>query len=671
MVQLLALILAFHQRLSPSIILSALLGWCLGQMTWLEKPPDSQRTTWRLTVDQSTVATVQPVVLKDSYGRYVWRYGKRRWCAGTTVELAARLAPAIAQSNPGHLAPFRHQFSRHIVGQLRSVRGLKVVALPNAMQRLGCHARQGVYDHLQSVLTNRNHVLAAALLLGERTPKLRTTQRDLNGLGLAHLLAVSGLHIGLGVSLLLCLFCIPCLITPNCRFTGWRMRSVVLVSALLMSWWCAWPVGGVRICVWALVACVAPHRPLSVTGWLSLGVLIAIEPRWSADLGFLLSHSVSLALVHAVHRWKSVFTVPVVATLASLPSLSLVGLPCALVGIGANLVFVPFFSLVLMITTLSLALGNPILADHMLSLFTMIVGTINTSLGSAAVPLHWSISTALGFSLACLAGLNKRWTSAWLCAATATLSPPSEPGTQVWMLPVGHGDMALVRTARTQVVIDTGPSPHTIAHTLLPRLKPHLDALIVSHADHDHIGGAHALCSLQPPKHFWSQTEVPGCPPAKNPKTLRFADLTITRLETADDWVRGRNERSLAVAVRVPGHRLLYLGDIGIDREQDLGDQLGKATIIKVPHHGSRTSSSPELIEEISAQIALIGAGPNDRFGHPHPEIVARWSDSGAKVEIADQTDRCWVLHPRLRPKRCAALAYGRQSPARRGQNLR
>ncbi len=669
--QLLALMIAFHQRLSPSIFACAMLGWFLGQVTWTDRADYPQRTQWRLTVDRTTIDHNQTVLLKNGDGRYIWRHGARRWCAGTVIELSGRLIPPIAQGNPGQMAPYRHQLSRGILGQIKGIKKVQVVSLPSALQDVSCQTRQGVYDHLKRVLTPTNKTLAAALLLGERLPDLRAARDQLNGLGLTHLIAVSGLHIGLALSLLLCLLCLPCLLSPRCHLTGWRLRSVILASALTISWWCAWPVGGVRICVWAAVACLAPHRPLTVTGWVSLGLLVGIEPRFSADLGFLLSHGVSLALVHAVHRWKSPLTVPLVATLASLPSLSLVGLPCSLFGIAANLIFVPIFSLVLVITGLSLLFNQPILADQVLSLFTHTIGTVNESVSPQADPFHWSIHTAIGLSLTGIASVQRRWVNAWFCAGIAAFCPPSEPGTQVWMLPVGHGDMAYVRTPKTQVVIDTGPSIQTVTNTLVPRLKRPLDALVISHADHDHIGGAIALCDRHAPKQLWSQTEIPKCPQARLPQTTAFADLTINRLDTADDWVRGRNERSLVVAISVPGHRLLFLGDIGMDREQDLAQRIGQATIVKVPHHGSRSSSSPELVREVSAAIALIGAGPNDRFGHPHADIVQRWKNSGALVETADQTERCWTLHPNRLPKRCAALAYGRQSPAMREQNLR
>ena len=92
----------------------------------------------------------------------------------------------------------------------------------------------------------------------------------------------------------------------------------------------------------------------------------------AADLGFLLSHGVA-ALVHSASRWRNVPTVPVVATFAS-PSTQLVGLPTAWIGVGTNLVMVPLFTIVLPLSGLSLALGDPIAADRLLGMFLDLCG---------------------------------------------------------------------------------------------------------------------------------------------------------------------------------------------------------------------------------------------------------------------------------------------------------
>ena len=140
------LILAFHDRLSPSTLFCAFLGWSMGQITWVDRADTAQKARWRLTVDRTTVDSDQTLVLKEASARYIWRNSDRRWCAGTVIELSGRLIPPIAQSNPGQRAPYRHQLSRGIYGQIKGVKErVKVVGLPDALQSWSCQTRQGVY----------------------------------------------------------------------------------------------------------------------------------------------------------------------------------------------------------------------------------------------------------------------------------------------------------------------------------------------------------------------------------------------------------------------------------------------------------------------------------------------------------------------------------------------
>jgi competence protein ComEC len=149
------------------------------------------------------------------------------------------------------------------------------------------------------------------------------------------------------------------------------------------------------------------------------------------------------------------------------------------------------------------------------------------------------------------------------------------------------------------------------------------------------------------------------------PRPLRFGELKVEALAQADDWLKGRNERSLVTAIKGEGVRLLFLGDIGLDREMDLDGRFGRADLVKIPHHGSRSSSSLALIRETQPRFAFVGAAPGDRFGHPHTEILRRWQEHRVRVEIADQAPRCRVFQRGRPDQRCLALNFLRRAPSR------
>jgi competence protein ComEC len=106
------------------------------------------------------------------------------------------------------------------------------------------------------------------------------------------------------------------------------------------------------------------------------------------------------------------------------------------------------------------------------------------------------------------------------------------------------------------------------------------------------------------------------------------------------DWERPRvrNDDSVVLEVTCGDVALLLTGDIGADVERDIAPQLtpARTRILKVAHHGSRTSSSPALLESWRPQIALISAGRGNTFGHPAPEVIQRLESIGARIYRTD-----------------------------------
>ena len=271
----------------------------------------------------------------------------------------------------------------------------------------------------------------------------------------------------------------------------------------------------------------------------------------------------------------------------------------------------------------------------------------------------------------------------WIVAQPWTLATAGGDGRlHVTFLDVGQGDSAFVRFPRgTALLVDAGgtagrpalPSgPFVTAgstgfdigdRVVAPPLRiagiRRLGYFVLTHGDPDHIGGAGSVLREFRPREVWEGIPVPGFAPladlrrAAGDLQLRWRTVTRGDQMTVDgvdvlvrhpdpaDWERQRvrNDDSVVVEVRWREVSVLLTGDIGKAVERTLPEQIRPAAIriVKVPHHGSLTSSTPEFIRALRPRIAVVSAGRANRFGHPVPEVLDRYRDAGAEIFRTDR----------------------------------
>jgi competence protein ComEC len=246
--------------------------------------------------------------------------------------------------------------------------------------------------------------------------------------------------------------------------------------------------------------------------------------------------------------------------------------------------------------------------------------------------------------------------------ATAFLdgSGLGEPRLRLALLDVGQGDAAVIEVAdRGAVAVDAGPlpvgggsGPGTIAAALRARGIRKLDALALSHPQADHYGGIESLLGDIDVAEFWSSgATAPTRSFASVGRALSRAGVERRAFSAGDrPLLRGRgevvdvlhpeksvpcssrNDDSLVLTFRYGATRVLFSGDLEAGGERVLlaaGRDLG-ATVLKVPHHGSRTSSTDTLLSAVRPSLALAGVGARNRFGFPAAEVRARYARYGA-----------------------------------------
>jgi competence protein ComEC len=264
-------------------------------------------------------------------------------------------------------------------------------------------------------------------------------------------------------------------------------------------------------------------------------------------------------------------------------------------------------------------------------------------------------------------GFPARFAGACLLLPMFLLAPmPPLPGVlHLTVLDVGQGLALVLRTARHALVYDTGSrfssDVDAGARTVLPYLRATgvraLDGLIISHGDNDHSGGAESVLDGVPVQ--WLLSSLPPDHAALN------RGVTALRCEAGQHWQwdgvmfevlhpqansysekRKENDRSCVLRVAVGQHVLLLTADIESKSERELlalgADKL-RANVLIVPHHGSRTSSTPEFVAAVQPEVAIFTVGYRNRFKHPKPEVVARYqalnthllqSDAAGAIEI-------------------------------------
>ena len=278
-------------------------------------------------------------------------------------------------------------------------------------------------------------------------------------------------------------------------------------------------------------------------------------------------------------------------------------------------------------------------------------------------------------AVGCLCGLAVD--ASWWARERAT------PHLRTTFLDVGQGDATVVELPGGRVlVVDAGGFAGSDFDTGAAIVEPFLrsrkiqsvDALVMSHAHPDHAGGlGHLVRAFSPAELWWSGDGGEGAAWAETVRALRETGTPVRRLRAGDRLVDypevdvvhppdgwpapSLNDGSLVLRVRDGATILLLAGDAERRAETTMledGRPLA-ATILKVPHHGSRTSSTWPFVRAIGADVAVASLGADNRFGHPAPDVAARYAAAGTRWL---RTDRCGAVRVATDGRRIAVETW-------------
>jgi competence protein ComEC len=197
-------------------------------------------------------------------------------------------------------------------------------------------------------------------------------------------------------------------------------------------------------------------------------------------------------------------------------------------------------------------------------------------------------------------------------------TPPA--ALRLHFIPVGQGDATLVEfPGGERVLFDAGgtrfgrdPGRWVVVPYLWRLGIARLDALVVTHDDVDHSGGVPGVLS-----------EIDVGRVVTEPEPLHIPGVEVARLMAEGS----SNDRSIVASIRQMGSTALLTGDVERAAETAWLAAPEQVTVLKVPHHGSLTSSSPAFLDHSDPVVAVVSAGRHNRFGHPHPAVVDRYRD--------------------------------------------
>jgi competence protein ComEC len=309
-----------------------------------------------------------------------------------------------------------------------------------------------------------------------------------------------------------------------------------------------------------------------------------------------------------------------------------------------------------------LALGHAILEILMAVLDWL--AQLPSAVWHQHAPVLWTVPLALaGIAWLLLPrGVPARWLGVPLALPLFAVSPPSPGAGELWItvLDVGQGLAVLARTEKHALLYDAGPAFNAFSDSgsrvILPYLRgegiDRLDALVVSHDDRDHSGGAGSVLEAMPVGVLWSSLSpdhalfaapVLRAPCAAGRKWLwdgvSFEFLHPRAEGSAGRAARANNQSCVLRIEAFSAGRVLLTGDIERAAERELllnVPRLLPAEALLVPHHGSATSSTPEFVKQVAPRHAVFAVGHRNRFGHPREDVLARYREAGSELLRTD-----------------------------------
>jgi competence protein ComEC len=590
--------------------------------------------------------------------------------AGEYWQLQAKLVKPHNLQNPGGFDYVNWLNTRHIQWTGRIVKHSgHLIDKPKKYPIL--QLREKLAENILSLSFNEKQVgIIEALTLGLTHYMEKSEWQLFRQTGTIHLMVISGAHIGLVAGMVFYLFKICwSFLGLGLRYPAQKAASIAgIIAAVLYTLIAGFSVPAQR----ALVVCILLFgrnlMGLRYTSWqawrYALFLVLLIEPHSVSLSGFYLSFSAVAILIILNQRFKQKgFKKNLILQLGCLLGLMPLTLYWfaygAVNGLIANLVAIPWVSFLIVPPALLLCLTAPFfiipgLVPTLKLAIALFLSYLQTVSRLSLINFVYTLPHVTSVIVLMLIGgiitllPIKKWLPILITLFSASIIPYrsslSYGSAQVDVLDVGQGLAVIVRTAKHTLIYDTGMKKFQGADmgemVIIPYLNflnvRNVDKIVISHPDLDHRGGLPALEAnysnfdliVNDPDFY---KKGASCTQYKSWywEGVKFSFLPI------QEKLKGKNNNSCILKIATPGGSVLLTGDIEKEGEYYLAENYSHelpANVLVVPHHGSKTSSTPAFLSAVSPNFGVFSYGFDNRYHFPHQQVIKNYQDARIKT---------------------------------------
>ena len=527
------------------------------------------------------------------------------------------------------------------------------------------YLRQKISNRINKILKTSSYL--QTFILGDKSYLNEEVYNTYKDNGISHLFSISGMHISLITTVLF-------YIIKRISYNNYINYGIVISLLILYTLILGMMASILRTIIMYILFAINKLLKLNISDiqlmLLVLIIAILINPFIIYDIGFQYSYVISFSLIILKKRlskikkyfFKSLY-ISFVAFMVSFPITIYNFYQVNIISIPLNLIMIPLVSII--IFPLSLITFIFPCLDNILFIFIQVLEFISKYIDKIEyTKIIFSkphlLFIIIYYLIIYLSIYNKKYIIYFLILTILHKSIYYfDSSFKIVLLDVGQGDSILIRFSHnsSNILIDTGgiinSSYSIVINKTIPYLKSigitNIDYLILSHGDYDHMGE-----SINLVENFKVEKVIFNCgefneleqelikvldkkkiPYYSCVKELNVDNNKLYSLNNKD--YGNENDNSSVIYTKLNNHKFLFMGDAGVGVEEDLIEKynLQDIDVLKVGHHGSKTSSGKEFINEINPKYSIISVGKNNRYGHPNKEVLNNLSDS--KIYRTDQ----------------------------------